>query len=438
MLVLSSFSMVRWRWLAAAVLGSAATLASCVIESGGPTATELYRLIDAHCERAAVCQCTWALADDACTPELEARWKERLSEAQRRELHYDAECFTTIISQIETHGCYWPGGEAPLCERYCAPFHGDRAEGESCEGDDALVSDCAAGLVCAQGTCTSPCAALGGRQQGETCSSELLGPYDDCAGGLFCSWSTGACEVAPTAGEACLDGSCGLDLYCDWNTNRCVTAAGPGEPCADVPCIDDHFCDWQSNRCVAAPGEGESCFEYSCADGLYCFWQEQDGTAVCRRLAGLGEGCSGNVPCADQLWCDELTNVCVTAPGEDAACLYGYLCAEGLVCGEVGTCVTPPGEGEPCILGSCDEDTWCDTSVVPTPLCAARRANDEVCSGHRQCESGYCPNGYCWPLPVAGESCEGTNACAGGLVCNGTTCEPTLTRAPAACSYPAW
>lgn len=441
--ILGSISVVRWRlrwrWRAALALGSVALPGGCVIESGGPTATELYRLIDAHCESASACQCAWAVeSDDACTPALEARWKARLSEAQRRDLEYDAECFARLTNRIEAQGCSWPissdGEEPPLCEIHCAPFHGERAAGESCEGDDPLVSDCAQGLLCAEGECAAPCTTLGGRKRGEVCSSEDFGPFDDCAAGLFCSWATGKCEVEPSEGQPCLDGSCGESLYCDWERNICVGAAEAGESCFDVPCVEGHYCNWQTNTCVAQADEGESCSQQDCRSDLYCDYT----TETCAPYAAEGQTCA-NRPCQDELWCGD-TGVCVAAPEVGDPCLYGSLCSEDSACDfTTNVCTALPTEGQPCVFGSCAPDTWCSTSAMdPTGICTGLLANDERCSGHRQCQSAYCPNGFCWARPSEGESCLGTNLCAEGLVCNGLTCEATITRAPATCSYPGW
>lgn len=427
---------MRWRWLGAAAIGLAAALGSCVIESGGPTATDLYRLIDAHCHTASACACAWAVPDpEACTPVLEARWKARISEAQRRDLTYDAACLATIVEQIEARGCLWQDDGEALCEGFCAPFHGDRPEGESCTGDDALVSDCAQGLVCSQGTCTAPCAALTGRLQGEQCGNELFGTFDDCAGELWCNYD-GRCEEAPGLGDACPNGNCSDGLYCDWNTNACVAGAAQGESCLERPCAGELFCDWNTNTCIPPRGEGQSCWDHPCADGLYCQYSEFGGTATCQSLAAEGEGCSER-PCQDELFCSE-SSVCVTAPAAGQPCLFGSVCADGLVCDLEGQCAPPPEEGQPCPAGVCAFGSWCDASTDPAGICAALRANDEECSGHRQCQSSYCPNGFCWPLPLEGDDCQGTDLCGGGLVCNGTTCEPTRTRAPATCSYPGW
>jgi hypothetical protein len=421
------------------MLGVAAMLGGCVIESTGPTATELYRLIDAHCHSAVRCGCAFAVTgEDACTTALEARWKQRLSDGLRRELHYDAACFAAMTERIEEYGCYWANGPTPLCESFCAPLHGERAEGEPCAadaGDDGLVSDCAQGLYCLDGTCTAPCVALTGRQQGQTCAAEGGEPFDDCAPGLFCSWASGRCEPAPGLGQACSGGECADDLQCSWQTRTCVPAAGLGDTCYDLPCAADLACDWETDRCVARPGLGEPCRGTPCDLDLYCDWSS--GSGVCRRYAAEGESCWGT-PCEAELLCNE-GNVCQSPPGEGQPCLFGFVCTEGLVCAPLeGLCMPPPAEGQPCPAGECADGAWCDTSTDPDGICTARRANDEPCTGHRQCQSGYCPNGFCWPLPLEGDGCQGAGICGGGLVCNGTTCEPTLARGPAACSYGGW
>lgn len=401
-------SVVRWRWLGGTALGVLATLAACVIDDSGPTSTELYRLIDTHCSSATACDCTWTQADeDTCTVELEARWKARLSEGQRRELQYDAECLASLTTQIEDRDCYWPGGASPLCESFCAVFHGDRAEGERCEGNDHLVSDCAQGLLCQEGTCTAPCAALGGRQRGEPCANDMFGEYDDCAAGLWCSWSSGLCERQATQGQPCSSGECGEGLTCRWQTGTCEAAAGAGQ----------------------------SCDENECAAGLYCEWLGNG--AYCQPYAEEGDNCYQR-SCADELWCNE-NDRCVPAPAAGQPCLWGSVCADQTLCDfATSTCVALPELDEPCVQSTCATGSWCDTADVPEGICAARVANDEMCAGHRQCQSNYCPNGFCWARPGDGESCEGAGVCAEGLVCNGTTCEPTITRAPATCSYPGW
>lgn len=409
--MLGLLSPLPWRrWLTATIAATAATAAlqACVLyDQEGPTSTQLYALIDAHCRSATECGCGFAGPDpDTCVPELEARWKVRAEQAQQRGLRYDAACLAGLTAEIESYGCYWPGGPSPLCENFCAVFHGDRAEGDACEGDDPLASDCAQGLTCQDGTCVPPCAALLGRGQGEPCGNELWGQYDDCAPGLWCSWS-GQCEPTAELDQPCLDSECGPGLHCYWQTGTCVAAPTEGQRCDELPCAEGLSCRWENDqsRCLPLAAEGESCSERSCAEGL---------------------------------WCDS-SERCATAPGAGQPCLRGSICDDDSTCDfEVGVCLARPEAGAPCALGSCARGAWCDLSVDPEGLCMPPQPLGGACAGHSQCESRYCPNGFCGSPPQEGESCEATRVCAPGLVCNGTTCETTLTRAPAACSYPGW
>ncbi|MCX4244988.1 hypothetical protein [Paraliomyxa miuraensis] len=394
------------------LVGWLASATGCVLyEDAGPTSTELYALIQSHCQSATACSCGWTGYDeDACVPELETRWKARLSEGQRRELVYDPACMALITETIERYACYWPGGSTPLCTDFCAVFHGSRAEGEPCGGDDPLISDCAQGLACHDGECAAPCDVLGGRAQGETCGNDMLGPYDDCASGLWCSWATGRCEPAAELGESCDYGSCAAGLQCSWRTNTCM----------------------------APPGEGQPCDDLDCAEGLYCEWSYESGTTACQRFATEGEPCDQR-PCAQDLHCNDYSR-CVVAPGVGESCLWGVLCSDDSVCDpDQVRCVERPEAGAACISGSCALGAWCSTTIDdPIGTCMAPQENGQMCAGHPQCQSRYCPNGFCQPAPAEGESCEDTLACGPGLVCNGTTCETTLTRGPAACGYPGW
>jgi len=103
-------------------------------------------------------------------------------------------------------------------------------------------------------------------------------------------------------------------------------------------------------------------------------------------------------------------------------------CSQGLRCDVTectshdmctGTCVDPCVDSGFTTSGGDDDD--CDPtggSCMPSPDGAA---DDEPCTGHAQCQSGYCPAGFCAPLPEAGESCAGTFACAEGLTCDSAT-----------------
>jgi hypothetical protein len=86
-----------------------------------------------------------------------------------------------------------------------------------------------------------------------------------------------------------------------------------------------------------------------------------------------------------------------------------------------GTCVDPClGIGSP-PCGGCNDGSYCDPATEQCMPIAEGKANDEPCTGHAQCDSGYCPAGFCAQLPEKGESCEGTFVCAEGLTCDFAT-----------------
>ncbi len=404
----------RHAWSIAMVAGLSACSAQTE-DRFGPGQTEVRALVDDHCGSVAACACAGELVEEGCADDLDARWEERRVMAQNSGLTYDAECFAALTTQIQDYDCYWPGGTSPLCESFCAVFHGDKAVGESCGAYDNQASDCAQGLVCSEGACAEPCAVLVGRGHNERCAQPEFGQvFDDCAEGLFCSWDTGICLTLAQQGESCRTKACAPGLDCSWQTDTCEIAATEGESCNNRPCAQGHYCEWVEDGGI-------------------------EGQQVCRAYAQSGESCQGR-PCDDELWCGD-GDRCIAAPGEGQPCLFSSICEEGLVCTDfdAGTCVAPPEAGAPCVQNECATGSWCETTPDdPVGVCAVAQPTGEMCSGHRQCQSNYCPNGFCWEAPLAGESCAGANVCAPGLVCNGEICEGTTTRAPAVCSYPGW
>lgn len=392
-----------------AALAVLAGLVGCDGSRDGPRPEELRSLIELHCDQVQACGCATTLTASTCTETLSERWNERVSKGDARGLRYDAECFATLVDDVERFQCYQPGGPTPLCASFCAIYHGEVELGDACQAVDAHVSDCAQGLLCHEGSCVEPCTVLGGRLEGERCADpNAFGNFDDCAQGLSCAWDPGTCERLATEGQSCFDRQCAEGLYCDWQTERCAAAAA----------------------------EGERCDEVECAPGLYCGWDTEQRR--CRAHSDEGERCS-DARCRDDLVCNE-ANVCTGPPLSGEPCLYGSICAQGLRCDfELVRCAELPLRGEPCLQGECGVGSWCEITIDdPEGTCVAPVEVGQPCSGHLQCTSGFCPNGFCWARPTEGESCEDSQVCAPGLVCNGALCEPTLTRAPAACSYPGW
>lgn len=160
-----------------------------------------------------------------------------------------------------------PCFEAAQCETaYCRKDFGAicgtcvyrAGEGEPC----GVAFDCKEGLSCPSGTCV-PVASLGG-----SCAQGQI----DCAYGLVCRG--GACSTPWDAeGTPCdpsLFGDCEgfLGLYCDAQTAACKTAVlvGAGDPCGNVAgtlhqCRAAGFCDTTKDPvvCVEVAQEGEAC-----------------------------------------------------------------------------------------------------------------------------------------------------------------------------------
>lgn len=227
------------------------------------------RLAEAYCGSIAQCGCESgdpALGPDACVatqvdlftppPELAA------------DATYDGDCAAQIEQRLQALGCDRELEEMPLCG-LCHPYHGDAGAGDSCEwdgdcqqglwcygtcedpcgnGDGArcLFTDddiyygerpCADGLVCDGTTelCRPP------SQLGEPCS------YQDCAAGLVCA--DGTCASAEQIAVSCQDHSdCpDDDAYCDSQAHVCRPEKAAGEPCEhNTECVtwcgDDGKC----------------------------------------------------------------------------------------------------------------------------------------------------------------------------------------------------
>jgi hypothetical protein len=197
------------------------------------------------------CECEDpAEADEAtCIDSKQSEFEENQADAQAAGLTYDAECAGRYAGGISDLGCdSSSSSESGDCD-YCAIYHGDVAEGETCVAFGSF-SDCAQGLLCSGGTCYDPC---GG-------GDETLGEGEDCD---------------PVAQEPpyCdyLD-----DLVCDPETMTCVALPGIGEECPLYLCAQGAICDTETMMCVALPGEGEPCVNEQCGSGAVC----EGGTCV--------------------------------------------------------------------------------------------------------------------------------------------------------------
>lgn len=371
------------------------------------------QLVALHCESTEACACEVTVAQAGCAPTLTDQWRARLVAGEERELTYDPACLDTIEAGIDGAVCAWPpADDRHPCHEFCQVFHGTRGEGERCDRFDDLVSDCDQGLLCDQGRCVTPCAALSGLQAGERCrDAATFTELDRCADGLACIGDEGRCAQAPPAGEPCLLGECAADSYCDYNGSgaTCRRRVGEGANCESAACevglactyVDDNSGNYQV-RCTRRGKAGEPCSESGCEEGLGC---GIDGR--CTPLGDIGSRC-------------DVVN-----------------CREGLLCDySVSVCAVPPPAGQPCLSGECARGAYCETTDVS--LCVAGQPRGTACTGHRQCESGYCPAGFCDVRPGIGDPCAGSLVCDVGASCDGAVCRASVTHGPAVCVYEGW
>ena len=376
--------------------------------ASGPEA-DLQEMVQTLCEHAQACVCNDVVhGEDGCESTQRELWQDRLRQATEAGLSYAPDCVEQRAETLGQVGCAFPATDGvDLCSSFCSPFVGERTMGQSCTAIDAVISDCAQGLVCSEGVCSEPCQVLTGLPLGATCMTDEGMQFDECVQGTFCSWETRSCQGLPELGQPCFEGRC-AEGWCSYDGAMpvCQPAAGPGEPCQNIGCQPGLVCSWSANDqpvCLEPGDAGEPCADWQCKSGLLCSSQM----------------------------------LCIAPPGEGETCVSGQ-CQEGLLCDwDLQRCVSPPqGEGQPCPQGVCGSDLWCDQSQVPEGQCLPVLPLAAACTGHRQCDSGYCPRGYCLPLPGLGESCADADGCASGLVCNGFTCQLTQARGPAICVWP--
>lgn len=294
-------------------------MSACAAEPAVLPAPEEFREV---CAPYFACACEVHQFSDlnACMTYHHAAFAEVLGAAEAAGLHADLECYRArerpgedmclgSSAYNELHP-YEDPREPSLCGE-CQPVYGEREVGEACVRVAAGGSDCAQGLVCADGptdVCIDPC--------------------------------------APTpVGEPCWFGvsSCGPGRYCDIEAEVCRAEAQLEQSCLATDCAEGLVCDRGSDYCVMPAALDEPCNTRDCEDGLVCLHLEF--MMVCRTIPGEGEYCEGD--CRKGLACDRATHLCIV-PGEPgAACASEEQCRLELLCTD-GTCQTRPGEGEVC------------------------------------------------------------------------------------------
>jgi hypothetical protein len=185
------------------------------------------RFVEKYCEARWKCGCeSPGLTQVHCESMLTREGEEAQTAAHEAGLEYDRECAKAWLRAVDDScGVQVVSHHATRECEPCAPYHGNRREGETCERFGPW-SNCARELRCGLGErCEDPCE---GEHVGDHCDFDVIG---QCGNGLVCSWD--ACTPAPALGEPC-ETYCQVGAACDFDEAVCVEAPGFGEPCGDL------------------------------------------------------------------------------------------------------------------------------------------------------------------------------------------------------------
>lgn len=159
--------------------------------------------------------------------------------------------------------------------------------------------------------------------------------------------------------------------------------------------------------------------------GTFVLGCGEKGTYLCVQYeAQVGEACSVDMPCADDLSC--IDAVCQAHGSHGDACSADLACLEPYVC-DAGTCVGPRRPANtPCLPGTidaCVEGTACMRDEL-APYCRRPVGEGEECVADGQCPEGLAcvssdgaRSGRCGEAPGLDEECTPSRGCALGLLC---------------------
>ena len=298
------------------------------------------------------------------------------------------------------------------------------------EAGDACTkkSDCADGLVCADGMCVTKVGL------DEDCSGE----YVSCEEGECVDGTCQVVTVTKPAGSRCAERSeCSEGLDCI--DGFCGTRISLGEDCtgAFAYCEEGECVDGTCQKASDLKPAGGTCAARSeCADGLDCIW------GVCGTGVGLGEDCSGEFVFCVEGEC--LDGTCQNPPEQPdlVACSEDAPCEAPLRCGGDGYCHEPAepggecGKTVPCPEGQfCGMDGFCSDlldlghACTDHSECAGDAICDNVCmifgreigsacSEFEQCvKTADCVDNVCRVSVKDGESCDENHLCPEGDIC---------------------
>ncbi|MET0793901.1 MAG: hypothetical protein ABW061_20445 [Polyangiaceae bacterium] len=282
---------------------------------------------------------------------------------------------------------------------------------------------CAAGMVCANGTCSVSCPAAQ-----LDCNGTCVDPASDpshCGATAGCGVNeVGSKGSACAAGKVCSSGACSVScpagqLNCD---GSCIN-----------PSSDRSYCGATAGCGVNEVGSRGS----ACAAGSVC------ASGTCAVSCPAGQlNCDGSCinPNSDRSYCGATAGCGVNNVGtKGSTCAVGSVCADGacavscpagqLNCG--GSCVNPASDP-----GYCGATAGCGVNSVGTKgstcaagsVCASGTCAVSCPAGQLNCD-GSCINpnsdrSYCGATAGCGLNSVGSKgtACAVGTRCEGGTC----------------
>jgi len=147
----------------------------------------------------------------------------------------------------------------------------------------------------------------------------------------FCAFATdevcGTCAAQPATGVSCVSQSCGQNLICVATTQTCQTPGQAGSGCSrDLPCDNALTCVGSG---VGSGGSGT------------CVADIGSAGAACDHTHKTLPGCDTDL----DLFCDTLTDLCVTQPIAAAGSACGTLNGIDVLCGSAATCQPLAGSG---------------------------------------------------------------------------------------------
>lgn len=358
----------------------------------------------------------------------------------------------------------------------CSPYLCNGAS-VSCPTSCTSDAQCASDAYCKSGSCVTKAA------NGAACTAAKECRSGVCTGGVCCDKACGgACETCLAAEGATANGACTIlpagmancanGLVCTGTSGAC-----PASCQTDSQCAPGRFCN-SSKQCAVKLAQGSACTAAGqcttghCVDGVCCNSGCAGGCDSCNLAGSAGtcvivaRGSSGANPSCGAFLCDGVNASCPSFCASDIDCSQGTFCLGGQCQAKRGLGALCSGNAF-CASGFCADGVCCNSACsggscdrcdLPgsvgtcknaplgsegTPTCGAYVCNGasaacpSTCSGDANCASGHaCVGGSCKPKAANGEACVGATECASGHCADGVCCEASCTGACARCDLP--